>query len=136
MGASVTYNYEYFQFYSLGVAGENLTLRLRSLMFKAMLIQEIGWFDDKKNGVGSLCARLSGEPESVQGVNFKAENLMTKRMRVLGNRSKDWNFAKCGHERYNGGYFISLLRVENCACWIVLCTFTCDIFIHGGKDFS
>lgn len=42
-------------------------MRLRSLMFKAILNQEMGWFDEKDNGVGALCARLSGEAASVQG---------------------------------------------------------------------
>lgn len=53
-----------------GVAGEKLTMRLRHLMFEAMLRQEIGWFDRKENGVGSLCAKLSGEAASVQGVRY------------------------------------------------------------------
>ncbi|XP_046390850.1 ATP-dependent translocase ABCB1-like [Ischnura elegans] len=55
------------QMYSFGVAGEKLTMRLRSLMFDAMVRQEVGWFDDKENSTGALCARLSGEASSVQG---------------------------------------------------------------------
>lgn len=38
-------------------------------MFKAMLRQEIGWYDRKENGVGALCAKLSGEAALVQGVS-------------------------------------------------------------------
>lgn len=57
------------QMYSFGVAGEKLTMRLRSLMFDAMVRQEVGWFDDKENSTGALCARLSGEASSVQGVS-------------------------------------------------------------------
>jgi hypothetical protein len=34
-----------------------------------MLRQEIGWFDGEKNSVGTLCARLSGDAASVQGVS-------------------------------------------------------------------
>lgn len=45
-------------------------MRLRGDMFSAMLKQEIGWFDLKENGVGALCAKLSGEAASVQGVIF------------------------------------------------------------------
>ncbi|KAK5639991.1 hypothetical protein RI129_010802 [Pyrocoelia pectoralis] len=55
------------QIYMFGVAGEKLTMRLRQLMFSAMLRQEIGWFDDRENGVGTLCAKLSGEASNVQG---------------------------------------------------------------------
>lgn len=35
-----------------------------------MLSQEMGWYDDKANGVGAICARLSGEAASVQGVSM------------------------------------------------------------------
>jgi hypothetical protein len=34
-----------------------------------MLRQEVGWFDDERNSVGILCARLSGDAASVQGVS-------------------------------------------------------------------
>ncbi|KAB0792508.1 hypothetical protein PPYR_14467 [Photinus pyralis] len=53
--------------YMFGIAGEKLTMRLRSQMFKSFLSQEMGYFDNKEHGVGSLCARLSGEAASVQG---------------------------------------------------------------------
>lgn len=53
--------------YTFSIAGENLTERLRGLAFRAMLRQELGWFDDKSNGTGSLCARLSGDAAAVQG---------------------------------------------------------------------
>lgn len=55
--------------YSLGMSGERLTMRIRRKMFRAMLSQEMGWYDDKVNGVGAICARLSGEAASVQGVS-------------------------------------------------------------------
>lgn len=51
-----------------GIAGEKLTQRLRHRMFDAMLKQEMGWYDNKDNAVGSLCARLAGEAANVQGV--------------------------------------------------------------------
>lgn len=44
-------------------------MRVRSLAFGAMVKQEIAWFDDKANNTGALCARLSGEASSVQGVS-------------------------------------------------------------------
>ncbi|XP_041979050.1 ATP-dependent translocase ABCB1 [Aricia agestis] len=50
-----------------GIAGEYLTARLRKLMFEKILQQEIGFFDDKNNSTGALCARLSGEAAAVQG---------------------------------------------------------------------
>lgn len=35
-----------------------------------MLKQEIAWFDDKRNGTGTLCSRLSTDAAAVQGVNI------------------------------------------------------------------
>ncbi|XP_064542584.1 ATP-dependent translocase ABCB1-like [Drosophila montana] len=57
----------FMQIYFFGVAGERLTERIRGLLFSGMLKQEVSWFDDRANGTGSLCARLSGDAAAVQG---------------------------------------------------------------------
>lgn len=44
----------------------NFTHFIRSTTFNAILKQEIGWFDDKNNGVGVLSARLSDNASGVQ----------------------------------------------------------------------
>jgi hypothetical protein len=54
-----------------GFSGENLTKRVRSLCFKQLLKQEIGFFDDQNNNVGKLCTKLAVEAAAVQGVNLK-----------------------------------------------------------------
>lgn len=56
------------------ISGENLTARLRSRSFKAMLRQEIGWFDDDKNSTGALTTRLAGDAAQVQGVSKPLTN--------------------------------------------------------------
>ena len=43
-------------------------MRLRQLSFKAMLRQDIAYFDEHKHNTGALCTRLSTEASSVQGV--------------------------------------------------------------------
>ena len=55
------------QTFLLTVAGEKLTFRLRTLTFRSILWQEIGWFDQLENSVGSLCVRLSGDASAIQG---------------------------------------------------------------------
>eukprot|EP00998_Keelungia_sp_KM082_P005916 NODE_21_length_3711_cov_51.810826_g19_i0.p1 GENE.NODE_21_length_3711_cov_51.810826_g19_i0~~NODE_21_length_3711_cov_51.810826_g19_i0.p1 ORF type:complete len:1219 (-),score=299.13 NODE_21_length_3711_cov_51.810826_g19_i0:54-3500(-) len=50
-----------FKMAMLGIAGERLTERLRALLFKSMLRQDISFFDDKKNDSGALCNTLSTE---------------------------------------------------------------------------
>lgn len=61
----------FIQIYTFGIAGERLTERIRGWAFQAMLNQEIAWFDDKANGVGTLCARLSTDASAVQGVSMR-----------------------------------------------------------------
>ena len=51
------------------VSGENLTSRLRSLSFRAMLRQEMGWFDEERNSTGALTTRLANDAGQVQGVS-------------------------------------------------------------------
>lgn len=60
----------FLQTFMFNVAGVKLTSRLRSLVFETTMKQEMGWFDDVRNGVGVICARLSGDCASVQGVSF------------------------------------------------------------------
>lgn len=57
----------FFQSFLFGLSGENMTKRLRARAFKIMLSQDIGWFDDKANNVGTLCTKLSVEAAAVQG---------------------------------------------------------------------
>uniref|UniRef100_A0A1X7TB27 ABC transmembrane type-1 domain-containing protein n=1 Tax=Amphimedon queenslandica TaxID=400682 RepID=A0A1X7TB27_AMPQE len=49
------------------VAGENLTARLREWSFRAILRQEIGWFDNERNSSGILATRLAQDASRVQG---------------------------------------------------------------------
>ncbi|XP_072037232.1 ATP-dependent translocase ABCB1-like [Amphiura filiformis] len=53
---------------AFGKSGEELTLRLRHLSFKAMLRQNIAWFDDDQNSIGILTTRLSTETSEVKGI--------------------------------------------------------------------
>ncbi|ELW61688.1 Multidrug resistance protein 2 [Tupaia chinensis] len=51
-----------------GRAGETLTMKLRQLAFKAMLYQDIAWFDDKENSTGALTTILATDIAQIQGV--------------------------------------------------------------------
>ncbi|CAG9571820.1 unnamed protein product [Danaus chrysippus] len=57
----------FFQIFIFNLTGVRLTARLRVAAFRAMLRQEIGWFDDAVNGVGALCSRLAADAAAVQG---------------------------------------------------------------------
>uniref|UniRef100_A0A8D2LWX0 ABC-type xenobiotic transporter n=1 Tax=Varanus komodoensis TaxID=61221 RepID=A0A8D2LWX0_VARKO len=56
------------QGFTFAKSGDTLTMRLRSLSFKALLQQDIGWFDDPKNGTGILLTRLATDASQVKGV--------------------------------------------------------------------
>jgi ABC-type multidrug transport system fused ATPase/permease subunit len=49
------------------VAGEFLTARIRELVFKAMLRQDMEFFDNKYNTTGALSTRLANDAAQVQG---------------------------------------------------------------------
>ncbi|ELU12561.1 hypothetical protein CAPTEDRAFT_175467 [Capitella teleta] len=57
----------FFQGFMFGLSGEGLTMRLRQLTFRALLRQEMAYFDDDKNNTGALTTRLSTEASAVQG---------------------------------------------------------------------
>uniref|UniRef100_A0A8C2UCI6 Bile salt export pump n=1 Tax=Coturnix japonica TaxID=93934 RepID=A0A8C2UCI6_COTJA len=53
--------------YNFAKSGELLTRRLRKIGFQAMLGQDIGWFDDRRNSPGALTTRLATDASQVQG---------------------------------------------------------------------
>lgn len=59
----------FIQMHMFNIAGEKLTKRVRSHLFRSIINQEQGWFDNKDHGVGALCARLSMDAAHVQGVS-------------------------------------------------------------------
>ncbi|XP_010538383.1 PREDICTED: ABC transporter B family member 2-like [Tarenaya hassleriana] len=54
----IVYTIEHLSF---GIMGERLTLRVREMMFSAILRNEIGWFDDVNNTSSMLASRLEGD---------------------------------------------------------------------------
>ncbi|KAJ7415590.1 Bile salt export pump [Willisornis vidua] len=58
---------QFLQGYTFAKSGELLTRRLRKVGFQAMLGQDIGWFDDRKNSPGALTTRLATDASQVQG---------------------------------------------------------------------
>ncbi|EHB16584.1 Multidrug resistance protein 1 [Heterocephalus glaber] len=57
----------FLQGFTFGKAGEILTRRLRYLVFRSMLRQDVSWFDDPKNTTGALTARLASDAAQVKG---------------------------------------------------------------------
>ncbi|XP_075683423.1 ATP-binding cassette sub-family B member 5-like isoform X1 [Rhinoderma darwinii] len=74
----------FLQGYMFGRSGEVLTMRLRHLAFKAMLRQEISWFDDKKNNTGALTTRLSTEASQIQTATGSRLGLLAQNFSSMG----------------------------------------------------
>ncbi|KAB5591755.1 Leptomycin B resistance protein pmd1 [Ceratobasidium theobromae] len=51
-----------------GVTAARLTSKLRSLSFRAILRQDIGWFDEDKHSTGALTSKLSDNPQKVSSL--------------------------------------------------------------------
>ncbi|XP_048881324.1 ATP-dependent translocase ABCB1 isoform X12 [Brienomyrus brachyistius] len=78
--AFVTY---FLQGYMFGKSGELLTMRLRSQCFRAMMGQEIGWFDDNRNAVGVLTTKLATDASLVKGAAGSRLGLITNTICAL-----------------------------------------------------
>ncbi|XP_073486150.1 ATP-binding cassette sub-family B member 5-like isoform X1 [Aquarana catesbeiana] len=74
----------FLQGFMFGRSGEVLTMRLRHMAFKAMLRQDIAWFDDKKNNTGALTTRLSTEASQIQTATGSRLGLVAQNLGSMG----------------------------------------------------
>ncbi|RVW24013.1 ABC transporter B family member 15 [Vitis vinifera] len=56
------------QHYSFAAMGENLTKRVREMMFSKILSFEVGWFDQDDNSTGAICFRLAKDATVVRSL--------------------------------------------------------------------
>uniref|UniRef100_A0A6I8SWM3 ATP-binding cassette sub-family B member 5 n=1 Tax=Xenopus tropicalis TaxID=8364 RepID=A0A6I8SWM3_XENTR len=87
--------------YMFGRSGETLTMRLRHMAFKAMIQQDIAWFDDKDNNTGALTTRLATDASEIQTatgyrLGFLAENLIGIVLTVIIAFVYGWELALLG----------------------------------------
>jgi len=55
--------------YSFAKSGEALTMRMRTIIFRAILRQEISYFDHESNSTGALVTRLSSDASALKVIN-------------------------------------------------------------------
>ncbi|NXI76455.1 ABCBB protein, partial [Rhipidura dahli] len=75
---------QFLQGYTFAKSGELLTRRLRKIGFQAMLGQDIGWFDDRKNSPGALTTRLATDASQVQGATGSQIGMMVNAFTNIG----------------------------------------------------
>ncbi|NP_084237.1 ATP-binding cassette sub-family B member 5 [Mus musculus] len=61
-----------------GRAEENLAMRLRHSAFKAMLYQDMAWYDDKENNTGALTTTLAVDVAQIQGAATSRLGIVTQ----------------------------------------------------------
>ncbi|KAI4543826.1 hypothetical protein MG293_006620 [Ovis ammon polii] len=74
----------FLQGFTFGKAGEILTRRLRYLVFRSMLRQDVSWFDDPKNTTGALTTRLANDASQVKGAIGSRLAVITQNIANLG----------------------------------------------------
>ncbi|XP_058380773.1 ATP-dependent translocase ABCB1-like [Diceros bicornis minor] len=74
----------FLQGYMFGKAGEILTRRLRYLVFRSMLRQDVSWFDNPKNTTGALTTRLANDAGQVKGAIGSRLAVVTQNIANLG----------------------------------------------------
>ncbi|XP_069814912.1 ATP-binding cassette sub-family B member 5-like isoform X2 [Dendropsophus ebraccatus] len=74
----------FLQGFMFGRSGEVLTMRLRQMAFKAMLRQEMSWFDDKKNNTGALTTRLATDAAQIQTATGSRLGLIAENFSTMG----------------------------------------------------
>ncbi|XP_044151480.1 ATP-dependent translocase ABCB1-like [Bufo gargarizans] len=66
-----------------GKSGENLIMRLKSLSFKALLRQEMAYFDNHENAVGALLTRHSMDTSEIKKITGSQLGLLTMTLATL-----------------------------------------------------
>ncbi|CAK4115323.1 unnamed protein product [Aphanomyces euteiches] len=64
------------QHHQFAVVCERLTMRVRGSSFRAVLRQDIGWFDDPKNSSGALTTRLATDSGAIRSMTAETLNVV------------------------------------------------------------
>lgn len=68
----------------LAISGEKLTRKLRAASFRALLKQEMGFFDKKENSVGALSTRLATDASFVKGLAGDSLGMISVTLATIG----------------------------------------------------
>ncbi|CAH8573835.1 unnamed protein product [Heterobilharzia americana] len=71
------------QGFLFGKSGEKLVKRIRSMVFEAMLRQEVGWFDEPENQAGALTAKLATDAAKVAMVSGSQMGFLVEALALI-----------------------------------------------------
>ncbi|KAJ0053668.1 hypothetical protein Pint_03486 [Pistacia integerrima] len=82
-GAVVTVIVHAIEHLCFGIMGERLTLRVREMMFSAILRNEIGWFDDINNSSSILASRLESEASLLRTIVVDRSSILLQNVGLV-----------------------------------------------------
>ncbi|XVF13654.1 hypothetical protein REPUB_Repub08aG0226500 [Reevesia pubescens] len=82
-GAIITVIVHAIEHLCFGIMGERLTLRVREVMFSAILKNEIGWFDDLNNASSMLASRLESDATFLRGVVVDRSSILIQNLGLV-----------------------------------------------------
>ncbi|XP_024523774.1 ABC transporter B family member 19 [Selaginella moellendorffii] len=80
VGAFVAF---FVQYYSFGIAGENLTMRVRKMMLSGILRNEISWFDREEHSSSQLASRLASDAVYMKSASGDILGSMVQNVAVI-----------------------------------------------------
>lgn len=84
------------------IAGRNVSSKLRTDLFTAMLRQDAEWFDKTENDISVLCVRLASDVDTVQHVSY---SFLKTHFRI------NWKACHCFTTRFVYMYLFMYLQV-------------------------
>ena len=54
---------------SFGVIGENVSFKIRQVLYQSIISKHLGWFDQRENAPGILTSSLSGDAQIINGMS-------------------------------------------------------------------
>lgn len=66
------------------ISGEALTMRMRQMTFKALLRQDVTYFDDHDNSVGAMTTRLATDASAISGATGVRLGMMFQSLASIG----------------------------------------------------
>ncbi|XP_052210326.1 LOW QUALITY PROTEIN: ABC transporter B family member 2-like [Diospyros lotus] len=82
-GAAITVIVHAIAHLCFGIVGERLTLRVREMMFSAMLKNEIGWFDEAGNISSMLASRLESDATLLRSMVVDRSTILLQNLSLV-----------------------------------------------------